>query len=410
MEATRTQYSNPNNQLANLDPNQLCELLESAEKGKIAYMSMRKDNIWRRIHTSNDQDILRLLSITHTALVFPNVKNLEQSINSRTCEKLDTALSSTRTLACDSRIALSPSTKENLNINDTTKKDAIDAIDDINRRGMIIIADMQQKNKHDVLNTDDDMPARLLNYIYGSKFQDWANKGKVQGSNDKQNKINPSRFHCGIVYEGYNQIATKTWNNGITYCKKAPNSGEAVAIISIGSMPNRKKENFTLEKANGLREKFKKLCASTDENVRRIVGTMCTLISHGHLFNPDLLKEFLKNFTEKTEKTFIEIMNLTKVNKENMETVSWTKEELECMFGTLPIDKKINKAKAEGKVEGIVETIEATPGDDIRTAVWKSLKLDDKTRNTVITELNKRGIIIENITKQPSGQHKAKTR
>ncbi len=159
METTRTQYSNPNDQLANLDPNQLYklddnqlnELLESAKKNKIAYMSMRKDNIWRTIHTSDNQDILRLLSITHTALIFPNVKNLEQSINDRTCEKLDTVLDSTRTLECDSRIALSPSTKENLNINDTTKKDAIDAIDDINRRRMIIIADMQQKNKHNVL-------------------------------------------------------------------------------------------------------------------------------------------------------------------------------------------------------------------------------------------------------------------
>ncbi len=253
------------------------------------------------------------------------------------------------------------------------------------------------------------MPARILNYIYGSKFQDW-DKSPVQGDNDKQGKINPSRFHCGIVYVGYSKIANKTFVKEITYCKEAPNSGEAAAIISIGSMPKRKQKDFTLEEANDHREKFQKLCTNTDQNVRQIFGTMCTLISHGHLFNPDLLKEFLKNFTEKTEKTFIEIMNLTQVNKDNMENVSWTKEELECMFGTLPIDRKINKAKAEGIAEGIAQAIAAIPSDT-RNTVWQSLasKLDKETLVAVKKELHERGVTIEGITNQPNQRHKVKT-
>jgi hypothetical protein len=203
----------------------------------LTWRACRKDYWWRSIHTTEDPEVLKALTETYLALALP--KSLFH-LEDRKCRCLPTILTSERKLECDSRISFSARENDSQAAAAITgSKKAKGITKDIDNRGSVIFAEMQQKLNFVKKDGEkvDDISGRLRGYAGGVEYMDNGNPG-ARASDIRRDKAAGdvlSRPIIGVAFKCYGAWGDIESNiEGGSIGTSA--SGRAFAEVSLGDI------------------------------------------------------------------------------------------------------------------------------------------------------------------------------
>ncbi|MDR1401976.1 MAG: hypothetical protein LBI81_03430 [Puniceicoccales bacterium] len=367
----------------------ISDVVERLKENHIHYFSTRGDSVWRLIHTSKNNDVIRALAMTHMAFALPNSVNFD-FLEQRECKTLGTVPDPARRLECDACISVSAdksgsTTSENVGKTTGKKrgrksksKNAAPELltgaenivaADITKRGAVIFAEMQQK-KIAEKSIDDNLPFRLDNYGSGLAHRDWGlQKSKNEkGNGRKKSSIQSESFSnvddihggkmeedivsrsvIGVGYQGYGGVAIRNWSD--LHVLSGMSKGKALATVSIGEAKEYARSEFLeasgkeldegkiRNEIDNLKEKVAALFPSLVEKSKQLVSEVFTVFTMSHLFTKNIVAKFLP-----VVQTLCEILE---VNMDTMKKVGLSPEDYEALYGPSLLKQELVFYKGE---------------------------------------------------------------
>jgi hypothetical protein len=338
---------------------------EAANEEGMFYFSCRGDYWWRAIHTCKNNEVLCALARTHLALALPS-----NELEVRRCTPLPTKLDPQRNVELDSCFSISARDIELKTPESNQNPQELRILRDINERGAVIFAEMQQQKQTIVQesgNKIDKLPSRMDDYASFVAARDRGKPSRTNNEDDvhagKKGRDEISRSVVGVAYHCYGEMSAIK-QSAHSYSGDLQDSvsarGTAVATVSLGNIFKRENlvkqsknqtgdvqadwktayEKIVSERINKLRQNIDGHLSTFSDDSKRLVGEILAVFSMSHLFTANIVNGFLPVVKD--------ICKILEVNMENIQKVGLSDKQVEQIVGKFRnAEQKIENARAE---------------------------------------------------------------